>query len=91
MIACFFASSTMPVRNTSGCGATSFRAIADEHERKRPGMRVLVATEPLDELERALAGIDAPDAYEIRTLADTVDVRRRRMRDVDVDSDARDR
>ena len=54
-------------------------------------MRVLVATEPLDELERALAGVDAPDAYEIRTLADTVDVRRRRLRDVDVDSDARDR
>ncbi len=54
-------------------------------------MRVLVATEPLDELERALAGVDAPDAHEVRTLADTVDVRRWRVRDVDVDADARDR
>ena len=76
MIACFVGSSTMPVRNTSGCTRDLVRAVADEHERERPGMRVLVATEPLDELERALARVDAPDAHEVRTLADTVDVRR---------------
>ena len=47
------------------------RRIADEHERERAGTRRFVTTEPLDELERSLARVDAPDAHEVRPLADT--------------------
>ena len=47
------------------------RRIADEHERERARMGRLVTTEPLDQLERSLARVDATDAHEVRPFSDT--------------------
>ncbi len=66
------------------------RRIADEHERDRAGTRLLVAGEPLDELERALAGIDPSDAHEVRPLPQPGHLCRRNRRVVDLDADPGD-